>query len=83
MSLQFFSNGLKLIIIRKLGIASILRHLFHKVVEQWSELKMKSQRPDLMVIISFIFVIGAVATSLSANSDDRIEHPQVTQHIIR
>jgi hypothetical protein len=44
---------------------------------------MKSQRPDLMVIISFVFVIGAVATSLSANSDDKIAHPQVTQHIIR
>jgi len=44
---------------------------------------MNSQRPDLMVIISFIFVIGAVATSLTANSEDGHEHPQVTQHIIR
>ncbi len=44
---------------------------------------MKSQRPDLMVIISFIFVIGAVATSLTANSEDRIKHTQVSQHIIR
>ncbi len=44
---------------------------------------MKSQRPDLMVIISFIFVIGAVATSLSANSEDQEIHPQVTQHLIR
>ncbi len=44
---------------------------------------MKSQRPDLMVIISFIFVIGAVATSLTANSEDQSAHSQVTQHIIR
>ncbi len=44
---------------------------------------MKSQRPDLMVIISFIFVIGAVATSLTANSEDQSVNPQITQHIIR
>jgi len=44
---------------------------------------MKSQRPDLMVIISVIFVFGAVATSLTANSDDKPGHPQVSQHIIR
>jgi hypothetical protein len=46
-------------------------------------LKMKSQRPDLMVIISVIFVFGAVATSLTANSEDKSVHPQVSQHIIR
>jgi len=44
---------------------------------------MKSQRPDLMVIISFIFVIGAVATSLTANSEDQSVNSQITQHIIR
>jgi hypothetical protein len=44
---------------------------------------MKSQRPDLMVIISFIFVIGAVATSLTANSGNQGVNSQVTQHIIR
>jgi hypothetical protein len=46
---------------------------------------MKSQRPDLMVIISIVFVFGAVATSLSANSDDQAKnmHAQVSQHIIR
>ncbi|WP_283788970.1 hypothetical protein QNI23_016195 [Bermanella sp. WJH001] len=44
---------------------------------------MKSQRPDLMVIISVIFVLGAVATSLTANSDDRNIRPQVSQHMIR
>lgn len=44
---------------------------------------MKSDRPDLMVIISIVFVLGAVATSLTANSDDTSVHPQVSQHIIR
>jgi hypothetical protein len=44
---------------------------------------MKSQRPDLMVIISVIFVLGAVATSLTANRDDRNVRPQVSQHMIR
>ncbi|MEH6344531.1 MAG: hypothetical protein V7785_05560 [Bermanella sp.] len=44
---------------------------------------MKSQRPDLMVIISFVFIIGAVATSLTANSENQNVHPQITQHIIR
>jgi hypothetical protein len=46
---------------------------------------MKSQRPDLMVIISIVFVFGAVATSLSANSDDQVKNiqAQVSQHIIR
>jgi len=44
---------------------------------------MKSQRPDLMVIISVIFVLGAVATSLTANSDDQNIRPQVSQHMIR
>ncbi|MEY8205284.1 MAG: hypothetical protein RPR40_09430 [Bermanella sp.] len=44
---------------------------------------MKPQRPDLMVIISFVFVIGAVATSLTANSEDQGLHPQISQHIIR
>lgn len=36
-----------------------------------------------MVIISIIFVLGAAATSLTANSKDRVEHTQVTQHMIR
>ena len=40
---------------------------------------MNTQRPDLLVIISFVFVIGAVATSLTANSDDKTMSPQVTQ----
>ena len=45
---------------------------------------MKQQRPDLMVILSVIFVFGAAVTSLTANSDDStMTHPQVTQHIIR
>jgi hypothetical protein len=46
---------------------------------------MKSQRPDLMVIISLVFVLGAVATSLSANSEDgaRNMQAQISQHIIR
>ncbi len=44
---------------------------------------MNTKRPDLMVIISFIFVIGAVATSLTANGEDDNARPQVTQHIIR
>jgi hypothetical protein len=46
---------------------------------------MKSQRPDLMVIISIVFVLGAVATSLSANSEDstRNMQAQISQHIIR
>ena len=44
---------------------------------------MKSQRPDLMVIISVIFVFGAVATSLTANSEDQNMQAQVSQHIIR
>ena len=45
--------------------------------------KMKLQRPDLMVIISFVFVIGTVATSLTANSEDKNIHPQISQNIIR
>ena len=44
---------------------------------------MKTKHPDLMLIISFIFVIGAVATSLTANSEDQDKHAQITQHIIR
>jgi hypothetical protein len=44
---------------------------------------MKSQRPDLMVIISVVFVLGAVATSLTANSDDQPVRTQVSQHMIR
>lgn len=44
---------------------------------------MKSQRPDLMVIISVIFVLGAAVTSLTANSDDQTAHTQISQHIIR
>lgn len=46
---------------------------------------MKSQRPDLMVIISIVFVFGAVATSLTANSEDQAKNmqAQVSQHIIR
>lgn len=46
---------------------------------------MKSHRPDLMVIISIIFVFGAVATSLTANSEDQSKNmqAQVSQHIIR
>ena len=44
---------------------------------------MKLQRPDLMVIISFVFVIGTVATSLTANSEDKNIHPQISQNIIR
>ncbi len=46
---------------------------------------MKSQRPDLMVIISIVFVFGAVATSLTANSDDKAKNmqAQVSQYIIR
>ncbi|EAT11406.1 hypothetical protein [Bermanella marisrubri] len=40
-------------------------------------------RPDLMVIISMIFVVGAVATSLTANSSDQEITPQVSQHMIR
>ncbi|MGR6872083.1 hypothetical protein ACU6U9_07210 [Pseudomonas sp. HK3] len=44
---------------------------------------MKSQRPDLMVIISVVFVLGAVATSLTANSDDQTVRTQVSQHMIR
>ena len=46
-------------------------------------LNMKSQRPDIMLIISFVFVIGAVATSLTANSEDQVRHAKVSQHIIR
>ena len=48
--------------------------------------KMKSQRPDLLVIISFVFVIGAVATSLTANGDGKVNPKiahNVSQHIIR
>ena len=44
---------------------------------------MKSERPDIMIIISFIFVIGVVATSLTANSEDGVKHSQISQHIIR
>lgn len=44
---------------------------------------MKSQRPDLMVIISVIFVLGAVATSLTANSEDGQVRPQISQSMIR
>jgi hypothetical protein len=46
---------------------------------------MKSQRPDLTVIISIVFVLGAIATSLSANSDNgtKNSHSQVSQNIIR
>jgi hypothetical protein len=46
---------------------------------------MKSHRPDLMVIISIVFVLGAVATSLSANSESGTKniHTQVSQSIIR
>jgi hypothetical protein len=46
---------------------------------------MKSHRPDLMVIISIIFVVGAVATSLSANSESAAKnnHAQISQSIIR
>lgn len=44
---------------------------------------MKPQRPDIMVIISIIFVLGAAVTSLTANSKDRVAHPQVTQYMIR
>ncbi len=44
---------------------------------------MKSQRPDLMVIISVVFVLGAVATSLTANSDDQNIRPQISQSMIR
>ncbi len=47
---------------------------------------MKSQRPDILVIISFVFVIGAVATSLTANGDNKV-NPKVaqnmSQHMIR
>lgn len=47
---------------------------------------MKSQRPDLLVIISFVFVIGAVATSLTANGDGKVNPKiaqNISQHIIR
>ncbi|GAA6135475.1 hypothetical protein NBRC116188_22650 [Oceaniserpentilla sp. 4NH20-0058] len=44
---------------------------------------MKSRRPDLMVIISVIFVLGAAVTSLTANSDNKNMHAQVSQHILR
>ncbi|MFT6152946.1 MAG: hypothetical protein ACJASH_000351 [Bermanella sp.] len=46
---------------------------------------MKSQRPDLLVIISVVFVLGAIATSLSANSDSGTKNinSQVSQNIIR
>jgi hypothetical protein len=36
-----------------------------------------------MVIISVIFVLGAVATSLTANSDDGSISPKLSQHMIR
>lgn len=47
---------------------------------------MKSQRPDLLVIISFVFVIGAVATSLTANGDGKANTKiaqNISQHMIR
>ncbi|WP_396588217.1 hypothetical protein [Bermanella sp. R86510] len=40
-------------------------------------------KPDLMVIISMIFVVGAVATSLTANSSDTDVRTEVSQHMIR
>ena len=71
---------------KKYRIASLFTYTFYR---EWNSVEakqnMKSQRPDLMVIISIVFVFGAVATSLSANSDDQAKnmHAQVSQHIIR
>ena len=78
-------NNLKLII-TKHRIASLFTlSLTGSGIGVEAKHNMKSQRPDLMVIISIVFVFGAVATSLTANSEDQAKNmqAQVSQHIIR